>query len=162
MISQFKQKFYEIYFRIKGVQLGSKTRINHFCHLTKKTIIGDNCHFNGLKVAGNGYVKIGDNFHSGEEILIITQNHNYDFGNRIPYDDTYIIKDVLIGKNVWIGTRVTILPGTVIEDGAIIQAGSVVHGTIPRCSICGGNPAVIIKYRNIEHYEKLEREKKYW
>lgn len=35
------------------------------------------CSFNGIKVQGKGRLIIGNNFHSGEDILVITQNHNY-------------------------------------------------------------------------------------
>ncbi len=143
------------------VTVGKGLHVNYKCNFTKNTYIGSHCHFNGLKVNGNGKLIIGDNFHSGEDCLIITQNHNYDKGTELPYDDTYIVKDVTIGKNVWLGSRVIILPGTTIEDGCVVQAGSVVHGTLPRLSVCGGNPAKVIKYRDEEHYNKLDREKKY-
>ena len=136
--------------------LGGNTRVNHKCNFTKNTHIGSNCHFNGMSVNGGGKLTIGDNFHSGEDCLIITQNHNYDKGTKLPYDDTYILKDVTIGKNVWFGSRVIILPGTTIEDGCVIQAGSVVHGTLPKLSVCGGNPAKVIKYRDKSHYDELE------
>ena len=136
--------------------VGLGIHVNHKCNFTKNTNIGNNCHFNGMRVNGKGKVIIGDNFHSGEDCLIITQNHNYDNGSKLPYDETYILKDVTIGKNVWLGSRVIILPGTTIEDGCVIQAGSVVHGIIPRLSVCGGNPAKVIKYRDKEHYEELE------
>ena len=135
--------------------------MNYKCNFTCNTYIGNNCHFNGMTVNGDGKLTIGDNFHSGPECLVITQNHNYDKGTKLPYDETYILKDVTIGKNVWLGSRVLLLPGTIIEDGCIIQAGSVVHGRCPKCSICGGNPATVIKYRDLEHYEKLEAEGKY-
>ena len=162
---KYIKKLISIYHTTKARQIcksiGYDTKVNHKCNFTKNTIIGNNCHFNGMTVNGNGKLTIGDNFHSGSECLIITQNHNYDFGIQLPYDDTYILKDVTIGKNVWFGSRVLILPGTTIEDGCIIQAGSVVHGICPKCSICGGNPAKIIKYRNIDHYNKLDNERKY-
>ncbi|MFI3242531.1 MAG: hypothetical protein R3Y43_08200 [Alphaproteobacteria bacterium] len=54
-----------------------------------------------------------------------------------------------------------ILPGKKIGDGAIIQGGSVVHGEIPKYAIAGGNPAKVFKYRNKEHYDKLEKEAKF-
>lgn len=54
---------------------------------------------------------IGDHFHSGRDCLIISPNHNYDAGNAIPYDDTFVYKDVMIEDNVWIGDRVIILGG---------------------------------------------------
>ena len=36
--------------------------------------------------------------------------HNYE-GDAIPYDDTFIDKDVEIGKCVWLGNNVIILVG---------------------------------------------------
>lgn len=32
---------------------------------------------------------------------------------------------------------------------------------VPRCAIVGGNPAKVIKYRDIEHYEELVAEEKF-
>ena len=92
---------------------------------------------------------------------MVSQNHNYDHGKAIPYDDTYIAKDIVIEDNVWLGDRVIVLGGTVIEEGAIIQAGSVVIGTIPKYSIAGGHPAIVFKTRDIPHYLELKRDGKY-
>lgn len=136
--------------------------INGMCNFSPNTYIGKNCHFNGMVIGGAGMVRIGDNFHSGEDGLIITDNHNYDAGEALPYDNTVISKNVYIGKNVWIGSRVIILGGANIGDGAVIQAGSVVIGEIPSLAVCGGHPAKVIKYRNKEHYQQLEKEHKYW
>ena len=122
--------------------------------LTRNTILGKNPNFNGLKIRGRGKVTFGDNFHSGENCLIITDFHNYR-GGAIPYDDPVITKDVTIGDNVWIGVNVIILGGVTIGEGAIIQAGAVVVRDIPEFGIAGGNPAQVFKYRDIEHYKKL-------
>jgi acetyltransferase-like isoleucine patch superfamily enzyme len=92
---------------------------------------------------------------------MITQIHNYDYGDKIPYDDTYINKDVLIKDNVWLGSRVVILGGVTIGEGAIIQAGSVVVSDIPDYAIAGGHPAKVFKYRDKEHYNKLKRAEKF-
>lgn len=128
--------------------------------LSRRTVLGKNPNFNGLHVYGKGKVVFGDNFHSGIECMIITQNHNYE-GKTIPYDDTYIIKDVTIGDNVWFGSRVTILGGVTIGEGAIIQAGAVVVKDIPPCAIAGGNPATVFKYRDKEHYYSLKSQGKF-
>ena len=142
-------------------QCGKQLHINHWSKFTKNTYIGNNCHFNGIKITGNGKVTIGHNFHSGRGILILTSNHNYE-GDAIPYDSTMIDGDVIIENNVWIGQNVTILQGVKIGEGAIIQAGSVVVSDIEACSIAGGHPAKIFKKRNIEHYELLKREAKFF
>lgn len=135
---------------------GKDIRSNFYSKVTKKTFLGNNINFNGMKISGNGVVKIDDNFHSGKECLIITSYHNYDRGTSIPYDNTYIDKVVTIEKNVWIGARVIILGGVTIGEGAIIQAGSVVVKSIPKYGIAGGHPAKVYKYRDKEHYENLK------
>ena len=135
--------------------------INGKTKFTKNTHIGNNCHFNGLNIRGKGIVTIGNNFHSGDGCLFITDIHNYN-GRALPYDDTYIIKNIFIGDNVWIGTNVTILGGVTIQEGAIIQAGSVVVSDIPKCAIAGGHPAKPFSIRDVESYHKLNALKKYY
>ena len=139
-----------------------KTRpiINGNTQLSSKTYLGKNCSFNGLIAMGQGRLFIGDNFRSGEEIMVITQNHNYDAGSSLPYDSTYVLKDVIIKDNVWVGSRVIILGGVTIGEGAIIQAGSVVSQDVPALAIVGGNPAVPFKYRDAVHYYKVKNEAK--
>lgn len=143
-------------------QYGAGLHINHWSNFSTKTVIGNNCHFNGMKVTGNGNVVIGDNFHSGANILIMTSNHNYDSGKSIPYDDTMVDGDVVIEDNVWLGQNVTILQGVRIGEGAVIQAGSVVVSDIEPCAIAGGHPARVFKKRDEEHYYKLKEEKKFF
>ncbi len=131
-----------------------------YSFVNRNTELGERVCFNGMQIHGAGKVKIGRNFHSGVECLIIAQNHNYE-GTKIPYDETFIYKDIEIGDFVWIGSRVMILPGTKIGEGAIIQGGAVVHGEIPPYAIAGGNPAKVFKYRDIEHFNKLKAEQRF-
>lgn len=128
--------------------------------LSKRTHLGYNVSFNGMIVSGYGTLHIGDNFHSGPECLIITSNHNFK-GEKIPYDDTHILKTVIIGDNVWMGSRVIVLGGVNIGEGAIIQAGAMVHKDVPKCAIVGGNPAVVISYRDIDRYDELKKLKQF-
>jgi chloramphenicol O-acetyltransferase type B len=153
----FQTAFWTFYTRLKVKSVGEGLRVNFPSHFTNETIIGDDCHFNGLDIVGKGHVNIGDHFHSGSSILIIVQNHNYEVPDALPYDEIDIVKSVQIGKNCWVGSRVIILPGTIIEEGAVIQAGSVLSGRIPKCAIVGGNPWRVIRYRDIERYNELER-----
>src|SRR5690554_1567521 len=77
--------------------------VNGKSSVTPKTRLGSNVNFNGMRITGGGNVIIGDNFHSGPDCLFISQNHNFDAGDSIPYDSTYIKKDIFIGDNVWLG-----------------------------------------------------------
>ena len=100
---------------------------------------------------------IADHAHFGPEVLILTQNHDYE-GDALQYGKRFVLKDVEIGEAAWIGARVTILPGTRIGEGAIIQAGAVVHGDIPPCAIAGGNPAKVFAWRDKEHFAALKEQ----
>jgi len=159
-IYRFKTFYYTTKAKLKVASYGKRLLVNGPCTFTRKTVIGDYCNFNGLEVSGGGKLVIGDYFHSGKGCLIINQNHNYE-GTEIPYDSTYVCKDVHIGNCVWFGHRVMVVGGVSIGDGTIVAAGSVVVKDVPPYAIVGGNPAKIIKYRDIEHYKRLELEKKF-
>lgn len=126
-----------------------------------KIHLGRNCNFNGMRIQGYGTVIFGDNFHSGIECMIISENHNYNTGRAIPYDDTFDYKTIKIGNNVWLGNRVIITGNVTIGEGAIVAAGSVVVKDVPDYAIVGGNPAKVIKFRDIEHYELLKSKGKF-
>ncbi|WP_053979381.1 acyltransferase [Marinagarivorans algicola] len=130
---------------------GGRPKVNALSRFTKNTYIGDDCHFNGFKVLGVGRVTIGKGFHSGSGCKVITDVHNYN-GTALPYDNTYITKDVSIGDYVWLGQDVTVLGGVVIGEGVIVQAGSVVVCDIPALSIAGGHPATVFSMRDESHY----------
>ena len=119
------------FFAFRGVKHGKNCLCHFPCSFTSKTVLGDNCHFNGMKISGSGRVVIGDNFHSGKNIRILTSFHNWATGDALPYDNTFVHKDVIIGDNVWLGEHVMILGGVTIGEGAVIQAGSVVCKSVP-------------------------------
>jgi acetyltransferase-like isoleucine patch superfamily enzyme len=137
-------------------------KVNGYSFVNKNTYLGKNVNFNGMKIKGDGKVIIGNNFHSGQDCVMITSYHKYDGGDAIPYDTKENIdKDIIIEDNVWLGDRVIVLGGVKIEEGSIVQAGAVVIKDIQKYSIVGGNPAKVFKYRDIEYYEKLKKEGKF-
>lgn len=161
------RKYHRVYDGIRIREIAASyqepLRVNQYqSFVTKHTHLGKNVNFNGMKIYGEGKVIIGDNFHSGFGCSIITQNHNFKNNPQaIPYDSTYILRDVVIGNNVWLGNNVTILPGADIGEGVIVQAGAVVSGTIEPLSIIGGNPAKVFSKRNQEEYYRLKLEAKF-
>ena len=98
-----------------------------------------------MSITGCGEVHIGDDFHSGVECMMISENHNYE-GTKIPHDNTCECKDINIEDNVWFGSRIIVLGGVTIGEGAIIQAGSVIVSDIPKCAIAGGASGIRLKY----------------
>lgn len=109
-----------------------------------------------------GGVSIGSHTQIGEQVLILTTNHNFENAEKIPYDHKTTHRPVIIDNFVWIGARTTILSGCHIEEGAVIGAGSVITKSVPKYAIVAGNPAHIIGFRNIEEYEKLKKAKKFY
>lgn len=153
--------FYSYIVRRKAKKYGSPLRVNSLSFVSKTTTLGKNVSFNGISISGCGNVIIGNNFHSGKDCLIISQNHNFNHGDKIPYDETYICKDIIIENNVWLGDRVIVLGGITIGEGAIIQAGSVVVSNIPKYAIAGGHPAKVFSNRDVKHYKRLKVENKF-
>ena len=109
--------------------------------------IGDN---SGLGVNCNvrGPLKIGDNVMMGEDVIIMTNSHNFNKTDIPMLAQGHNVKKVIIGNDVWIGARVIILSGVTIGDGVIIGAGAVVTKNVEPYAIIGGVPAKLIKYRN--------------
>lgn len=123
----------------------------------RKLKLGGNVYIGGggAKIHCEGGVSIGYNTKLGEGCFIMTTNHNYKSSTRVPYDNIGLMQRVEIGENCWIGAKSIICPGVKIEDGVIVAMGSVVTKSVPKGAIVGGNPAKIIKYRDLETYEKL-------
>ena len=135
---------------------GVALRVNGPCSLGKNVSVGNHCNFNQMEIKGPGKVTIGNYFHSGYGCLIETQSHNYE-GTKIPYDTSFRRYTINIKDFVWIGDRVIICGNVTIGEGAIIAAGSVVVKDVPDYAIVGGNPAKVIKYRDIQHFQELKQ-----
>jgi acetyltransferase-like isoleucine patch superfamily enzyme len=154
-------KYYTWRVSLQAKELRGKLVVNGKSSVSPDTVLGHNVHFNGMRIDGGNGVFIGDNFHSGFDCLIIGAYHNYDSGTKIPYDESYILKTIVIEDNVWLGSKVIIMGGVTIGEGAVIQAGSVVVSDIPKYGIAGGSPAKVFKTRDIAHYENLKAQGKF-
>ena len=126
--------------------------------------IGKNCLFNAYNEiwANTPGIEIGDNVVFANHIVIMSNFHHYENDEMVPYDTKGVARPIHIGNNVWIGAHSIILPGVYIDEGAIIAAGSVVTKSVPKCAIVAGNPARIVKYRDIKNYDRLVQEKKFF
>lgn len=126
------------------------------------TFFGEDLSINpGFVCKGRGKLTVGAHVHMGEHITIITDNHNFEKPEHLPYDSVRIVGDVTIGDCVWIGDRALILPGVNIGEGAIIAAGAVVTKDVPPLTIVGGNPAKEIRSRDRDNYHMLREQDRY-
>lgn len=158
-----RKKLSKLFSKMK--KAGRNIEIGKNCSISplSKFEIGDNVWIgDNFYAKAEGEIKIGSGTIISRNVEIWTSNHNYDSDDlmTIPYDKRFINKPVVIGENCWIGTHVIFLPGVTIGEGVVVGAGSVVTKDIPDYAVIGGNPAKVIKYRNIDTYKKLKKENK--
>lgn len=126
-------------------------------NVTPFTTIGAGVGFGkDVKIRGDGPVFIGNFVAIAEDTLVYTQVHDYDHGKMLPFGSGFTYPETRIDNYAWIGMRCIILPGAHIGEGAIVQAGSVVMGKVPPCAIVAGNPAKVIGWRDLDHYNKIK------
>jgi UDP-2-acetamido-3-amino-2,3-dideoxy-glucuronate N-acetyltransferase len=138
------------------VQIGSGTKVWHFCHVSKGAAIGANC-------------SLGQNVYVGSRVVI---GNNCKIQNNVSiYDMVTLEDDVFCGPSMvftndmnpraafpkggqWIPTLVkqgaslgancTIVCGITIGSNAFVAAGSLVRKDVPDFAIVAGNPSRII------------------
>ncbi len=163
---KYKLKYHrlrEIYLRRSCKSVGKNViALGEVQGFHKEVTIKDNCGFNGMRIIGTAEIVFGSYFHSGADITFITDNHNYDSKEAIPYDKVRIRKPITVKDFVWLGHGVLVMGGVTIGEGAIVAAGSVVTKDVPDYAIVGGNPAKVIKYRDIETFKKLKEQKAFF
>lgn len=125
------------------VNIQKKARFSHNCTIGDYSGIGE-----GSRLYGE--VHVGKYVMMGPQCWIYTQNHEFNqLDKPMALQGAQPAKPVIIRDDVWIGGRVTILPGVTVGKGSIIGAGAVVTKDVPPYSIVGGNPAKVIRMRNL-------------
>ena len=126
-------------------------------NVTFNTTVGEGVGFGkDVKIRGDGPVFIGNFVAIAEDTLIYTQVHDYDHSKMLPFGSGFTYPETRIDDYAWIGMRSIVLPGAHIGEGAIVQAGSVVMGKVPPCAIVAGNPAKVIGWRDMDHYNEIK------
>lgn len=150
-----KYRFNKLKCLYKGVNVSINPgfRIGHSDNLIlhDNIVLGENIFINA-----HGGVEIGSGTITGPDVMIFSVNHIYDTTDSLPFSEDLSLKKVVIGENCWIGGRVFICPGVELGEGCVVAGGSVVTKSFPMCSVIGGNPAKVIKTRDIEEYKEAK------
>jgi acetyltransferase-like isoleucine patch superfamily enzyme len=103
--------------------------------------IGKNSRINGVHIAAQKSVTIGDNCRIAPYTLIMDSDF-HSVGDHFAVVEG---KPIIIEDDVWLASRVIVLKGVTIGKGAVVAAGAVVTKDVPAYTLVGGVPARIIK-----------------
>ncbi|TWT80847.1 Maltose O-acetyltransferase [Planctomycetes bacterium CA13] len=137
------------------VNSGSRFPFKKNITISENVWVGRNCMLNG-----EGGIHIGEGTVISDEVVMLSSMHNYENASSLPYDEVNLLRPITIREYVWIGYRSMISPGVTIGEGAIVAMGTVVTKNVAAGDIVGGNPAITIKQRNMEHYFELKQDRK--
>jgi UDP-2-acetamido-3-amino-2,3-dideoxy-glucuronate N-acetyltransferase len=133
--------------------IGPGTKIWHFCHIMRDTVIGENCNL-GQNVIVSPGCAIGHNVRIQNNVSVYTGVVLEDdvfcgpsmvFTNvvnprsHVPRKDEY--RRTLVRRGATIGANATIVCGVTIGQYSFIGAGAVVTRDVPDYALAYGNPA---------------------
>jgi virginiamycin A acetyltransferase len=168
--NKLKQKLAGLYLRFLPLRFGS-VYIARGSRIRSDIYMGTGSRFTGsATIKGQGKLVVGKYCAIGDNVRIITSNHDvnyinmqYNLQRRIGVVMPASKADtVVIGNNVWIGDSAIILPGAEIGDGAVIGSGSVVTKKLDDFCIYAGNPARFIRCRFDEETLKEIKKLDWW
>lgn len=124
-------------------------------------VIGKNSHIaNYVVLQGHGGLLIGENTTIASGCKVYSMSHYYkniedDSDRKIykfssmaaPEDQYILLSPIVFEDNTALGLNSVVLPGATVHIGTWVAAQSTVTKSLPPFTICGGNPAEVIKER---------------
>jgi len=138
------------------VKIGKGTKVWHFSHVMKGTVIGENCSL-GQNVLVGPNVKVGNNVKIQNNVSVyegVTLEDDVFCGpsmvftnvdrprSGFPTDHSKYLK-TLIKRGATIGANATIVCGHTLGEHSFVGAGAVVTKDVPAYAVVYGNPATI-------------------
>jgi UDP-2-acetamido-3-amino-2,3-dideoxy-glucuronate N-acetyltransferase len=137
----------------EGAQVGSGTKIWHFCHVMSGAVIGERCSLgqnvvvmNGTRLGRNCKIQNNVSIYEGVELeddvfcgpsMVFTNVINP--RSHVSRKSEY--KRTLVKRGVSIGANATIVCGTTLGEFAFVGAGAVVTKDVPPYALMAGVPA---------------------
>ena len=129
------------------LRMGERSYIAAHAYVTGQIVLGSDSTINPF-AAVRGRITIGDGVRIGAHTSLIAFNHGTAPGQPI-FQQPHTALGITIGDDVWIGSNVTILDGVTIGPHTIIGAGAVVTKDVPANTIAAGNPARVLRTREV-------------
>lgn len=152
-------------YRPEEIEIGNNVRIDDFCFLLGKIIIGNNVHIAPYSnvVGGSAGVVLEDFSGLSSRVSVYAVSDDYSgvamTNPTVPEEFTNVIEaPVIIKKHSIVGATSVVLPGVVIEEGTSCGSMSLIRKSTEPWSIYVGSPAKKIAERK---KDLLQLEKKY-
>ena len=134
--------------KLFGAKIKFNVRIYSSCKIFRPwNLIMDNNSWLGRNVDCYSYDKIfiGEKSIISQNTFLCTGSHDYNSKNF-----ELITAPIVIENNVWVSSRVFVGPGVTIKNNCVILACSVVTKNTEQNYVYAGNPAKILKKRNLQ------------
>ena len=145
------------FYEAEKIEIGNHVRIDDFCVLSGKIIIGDWVHIAVYSAlfAGKYEIEIGRFSSISSRTAVYAESDDYtgiSLAGAVRDERVRHTKggNVTFGKHALIGTGCTILPGIKIGEGTSVGAMSLINHDLEEWSVYAGIPAKRIKDRNKE------------
>lgn len=137
------------------IEIGDYSRIDDFCVISGKVLIGRNCHITPSCIIAGGEkgIYLEDFTTLAYGVKVFSQSDDYSgitmTNSTVPAEyKSEFKKEVIIKKHSIVGAGSIIMPGVTLNDGTSIGAGSLVLKSTEPWSIYFGSPAKRIKERH--------------
>ena len=137
----------------EGAQIGTGTRIWHFCHIMPGAVIGEHCSLgqnvvvmNGTRIGNNVKIQNNVSVYEGVELeddvfcgpsCVFTNVIN----PRSHVSRKHEYRTTRVGRGATIGANATVVCGSTLGEYAFVGAGAVVTADVPAFALVVGVPA---------------------
>jgi acetyltransferase-like isoleucine patch superfamily enzyme len=139
-------KIYD-FVNLYGCTIGDGSQIGTFVEIQRGVTIGGRVKIQSHSFICEG-VTIEDEVFIGHGVMFT--NDAYPFSVLRPGDPPVVLQKTLIKRMAAIGSNATILGSVIVGEHAIVGAGAVVTRDVPDRAIVVGNPARVLRIRDIE------------
>lgn len=153
-LRQFRRRIIALYYGTPGLVMERYARL-YAAHPVAQSSLNLG---NPVEIGRNAYIDysggltVGDHAYFSDGVRVFTHNHPVDGPHRNFEDNPIEFFPLTVGAYAKIMNNAIILAKVgSIGEGAIIGAGSVVTEAVPPYAVVAGNPAKLLRFRNMNH-----------